>query len=82
MHSFVLSINCWVVNELGMCVSVYWWLLTTCRVDQRGVRSDAELKELMYELMEQEEVRKAGLGCTCKAGVGRKVWGGGGTAVE
>ncbi|KAL5477634.1 hypothetical protein EMCRGX_G024455 [Ephydatia muelleri] len=25
------------------------------RVDQRGVRSDAELKELMYELMEQEE---------------------------
>ena len=47
-----------------VCVCVHGggsnWLLTTCRVDQRGVRSDAELKELMYELMEQEEVGKAG----------------------
>ncbi len=45
--------------------------LSWCRVDQRGigvVRSDAELKELMYELYEQEEVIEC-LGdfvCTCK----------------
>ena len=35
-------------------------VIGACRVDQRGygvVRSDAELKELMYELYEQEEVR-------------------------
>ena len=38
------------------------------RVDQRGfgvVRSDAELKELMYELYEQEEVCVCVCGCGC-----------------
>ena len=38
------------------------------RVDQRGfgvVRSDAELKELMYELYEQEEVSEFVSVCVC-----------------
>ena len=46
------------VQPVTVCVSVCCALLL--RVDQRGfgvVRSDAELKELMYELYEQEEVR-------------------------
>ena len=48
-----------------------------CRVDQRGVRSDAELKELMYELMEQEEVGcgRGGRGCVGGRGGERSVEG-------
>ena len=38
-----------------------------CRIDQRGisvVRSDAELKEIMYELYEQESVSKRNINFT------------------
>lgn len=53
-HRCKIPIACF----LGLHVTLFLFLNFKFRVDQRGfgiVRSDAELKEIMYELCEQEE---------------------------